>query len=192
MKTVYLTRHGETVENKKGIYIGNSHGTLSNEGLRQAEKLGDYLKSKNCKIILTSDLRRSYKTARLINKKINSRIVKLPDLRERSIGSWAGVKKENFYKRIDKVKDLCRFKPGNGESYEDVALRAAKVIGHIKSLKENKVIVVAHGRFNKIMINYIMGKPLDSHIEQDNCCVNILKLGKEKNYAELVNYKIYA
>ena len=41
-----LTRHGETIENKKGILQGQKIGTLSKKGIKQAKKLALRLKGK--------------------------------------------------------------------------------------------------------------------------------------------------
>ena len=44
MKLV-LTRHGETIENKKGIHQGWLPGNRSKQGIKQAELLAERLKS---------------------------------------------------------------------------------------------------------------------------------------------------
>lgn len=57
-----LTRHGETEENVKKLISGQSPGTLTQEGIDQAKKIGVYLKDELYDHIYVSDLKRTVDT----------------------------------------------------------------------------------------------------------------------------------
>ncbi len=177
MKTIYLIRHAKTVENEKNIYCGQKPGKLSKKGREEAMRLRRYLSNVDYDIVLTSDLKRAVDTSKIINVK-NKRIIKLSLLRERSLGGLI-IKKERYNKIIKNSKKICEFKFPNGESYIDVLKRVKLFLDYLKNLKCNKILVVSHGRFNKILINYLLEKPLCNEIRQENCCVNLIKIGKE-------------
>ena len=66
MVNLYLTRHGETEENLKGVLQGQSNGTLSPLGLRQAESLALRMESVPLEAIISSKLSRSVITAEAV------------------------------------------------------------------------------------------------------------------------------
>ena len=59
-----ITRHGETIENVKGIAMGSLPGNLSKKGKKQAKLVAKRLKNININAIYTSDLKRAYDTAK--------------------------------------------------------------------------------------------------------------------------------
>ena len=63
---LYIARHGQTEENLRRILQGQMPGTLTEEGIHQAEELRDKLKDVDFGCIYSSDLRRALKTARII------------------------------------------------------------------------------------------------------------------------------
>ena len=58
-----LTRHGETLENRRHVLQGQLPGTLSPLGLSQAERLAERLAGESLDAVVCSDLARSYDTA---------------------------------------------------------------------------------------------------------------------------------
>ena len=68
MIELLLTRHGETLENKWDIMQGHMPGTLSPLGIRQAEQLAGMLEDEKVDAIVSSDLARSYDTAKIVGE----------------------------------------------------------------------------------------------------------------------------
>ena len=62
MKTIHFVRHGETEQNKDGIWQGHTNTQLSKIGKAQAKLLSDRLNLKN-QTVFTSDLARAKETA---------------------------------------------------------------------------------------------------------------------------------
>ena len=66
---VYLVRHGETAWNRERRFQGHRDIPLSSEGLIQAERLAESLKTEVFDAIYSSDLRRAYQTAERSSRK---------------------------------------------------------------------------------------------------------------------------
>ena len=58
MITLYLARHGQTEENMTRIFQGHMPGTLTVEGIAQAEALRDTLRNISLDAVVSSDLKR--------------------------------------------------------------------------------------------------------------------------------------
>ena len=65
MITLYLARHGQTEENMTRIFQGHMPGTLTVEGIAQAEALRDTLRDISLDAVVSSDLKRCVDTARI-------------------------------------------------------------------------------------------------------------------------------
>ena len=66
MTTLYLVRHGETVDNARQIMQGQTQGELNENGIRQAEQVRDEWADRPLDAIVASDLKRSVDTASII------------------------------------------------------------------------------------------------------------------------------
>ena len=65
---IFLVRHGETIENSKGIIQSFFEGKLSPLGEYQSEQLALRLKNEKIDKIFSSDLKRAVDTAKYILK----------------------------------------------------------------------------------------------------------------------------
>ena len=144
-----ITRHGETIENKLGIHQGQSiPGILSEEGIKQAEKLAQRLSSEKIDIIYTSDLNRAYHTAKIVHEKHPSALLIISEkLRERSYGSSEG-KKDTEIKLVD-MPDV--------ESEDNLMKRAKEIIDEILFSGYENVLAVTHGGFHSELVGNILG-----------------------------------
>ena len=66
MTTVYLVRHGETIDNARRIMQGQTQGQLNENGIQQAKELGQRLADVHFDAYVSSDLQRSIETCRLV------------------------------------------------------------------------------------------------------------------------------
>ena len=66
MTTLYLVRHGETIDNAAQILQGQLQGELNEKGIQQAEVTRDKLKNEQIDVFVSSDLKRSIDTCRII------------------------------------------------------------------------------------------------------------------------------
>ena len=104
MTKLILTRHGQSVWNAENRFTGWVDVDLSNKGILEAEKSGQFIKELKIKIDLsyTSYLKRAIKTLTTILK-INNLDLKFNtawQLNERHYGSLTGLNKEETKKKI--------------------------------------------------------------------------------------------
>ena len=85
MTTLYLVRHGETVDNANQIMQGQTQGELNENGIRQAQEVSEAWKDRPIDVVIASDLKRSIDTARIIAEPHGLEVVTTPLLREREI-----------------------------------------------------------------------------------------------------------
>jgi broad specificity phosphatase PhoE len=89
---IHLARHGETDDNARCIFQGQSGRGLNARGRAQAEALGRRLRTQPYRAILTSDLERAQETAQIIAACFPGGlpIETDPGLREIDLGAWTG------------------------------------------------------------------------------------------------------
>ncbi|MDZ7738293.1 MAG: histidine phosphatase family protein [Bacteroidales bacterium] len=182
---LYITRHGETIENTKGILQGHSEGTLSEKGVRQAEKLARRLVDEPIDIIYSSDLGRAAHTTNAIMKvKPGTAVIYTPELRERDLGEFQGRTREEcgWIKQSGKQYP----EPEKGEKAADVFNRAEKFYRYLlaKHVNDN-VLLVSHGFIGKLLTGIITGKTIDDIIITESLKNTSLSIYEIKKQAEI-------
>ena len=90
MTTIFLVRHGETVDNARQIMQGQTQGCLNEQGRAQAEAVAQRMAKESIDVVVSSDLRRAVQTAEIIAQPHGLSVVTTPLLRERDWGSFTG------------------------------------------------------------------------------------------------------
>ncbi|MBF0516231.1 MAG: histidine phosphatase family protein [Nitrospirae bacterium] len=200
---VYLIRHGQTVDAHERRYKGHIDVPLSQEGIRQAQRMSMFLKSLDARTglpplhcIYCSDLSRAVKTAEAVAQPFGITPVVHSGLRERHFGKWEGMTFDEIKAAYpDEFKnwaaDPLNFSPVGGESTMDVSLRLMPVFyGIVNSHKNETIALVAHGGVNRVALCHILGIPL-SHIfrvEQDFIALNIIEFYDGVPVVKLMNF----
>ena len=141
MTTLYLVRHGETVDNANQIMQGQTQGELNENGLRQAKEFAEQWKDRDIDIVVASDLKRSVDTAVIIAEPHGLEVVTTPLLRERDWGGFTG-------RYIPDLKNEVW--PDDIETLENLLSRAGEFIAYVKkTYPGKKVLAVGHGIINK-------------------------------------------
>ena len=168
MTTLYLVRHGETVDNANQIMQGQTQGKLNENGIQQARELSEQWKDKAIDIILASDLKRSIDTARIIAEPHRLEVLTTPLLRERDWGSFTG-------RFIPDLKGEVW--PDDIETLENLLSRAGEFLAYVKqTFPGKKVLAVGHGIINKAIQSYYYQKPMNEIQRMQNAEVRILEL----------------
>jgi probable phosphoglycerate mutase len=168
MTTLYLVRHGETVDNANQIMQGQTQGKLNENGIQQARELSEQWKDKAIDIILASDLKRSIDTARIIAEPHRLEVLTTPLLRERDWGSFTG-------RFIPDLKGEVW--PDDIETLENLLSRAGEFIAYVKqTFPGKKVLAVGHGIINKAIQSYYYQKPMNEIQRMQNTEVRTLEL----------------
>ena len=181
-----ITRHGETIENKKGILQGQIQGTLSKLGKEQAKKLANRLKKEKIDYIYSSDLARASDTAKEIVKfHPNTPIKFIKELRERNLGKYEGKKKSDFgLSQTDFLATALKSK--TCESINKLYRRAKEFLDRtIRKHPKDTVLFVVHNGIDKAIICAILNKKakdIELIENLDNTSLNIYEIDKKGNH----------
>ena len=87
---IYVIRHGQTNWNVEEIIQGKKDIELNEVGIRQAYEVKEKLNMLNIDLIMCSPLKRTKKTAEIINQDKNLNIIYKKELIERDLGDFEG------------------------------------------------------------------------------------------------------
>lgn len=182
-RSIFLVRHGavRNVGNTKR-YIGHTDLELSDDGIRQAEMLGEKLQHAQISAIYCSDLRRSFETARIIGKFQGLAPVAVPRFRELGLGQWEGMSFDEVRSRYpeeyeQRGRDFINFRPPGGESFLDCARRVLPAFYEALSSTRGNILIAGHAGVNRILLCQFLGKSLNDIFEfkQDYGCLNLIR-----------------
>ena len=144
LTTIFLVRHGETVDNARQIMQGQTQGELNEQGRKQAQQVAERLSAEEVDAVVASDLRRAIQMAEIIAKPHGLQVVTTPLLRERDWGSFTG----RF------IPDLRgETWPDDIESEDALLKRAQDFLQKMTATYEGKrVVAVGHGIINKAIL----------------------------------------
>lgn len=149
MAKIFVFRHGQTTDNRDKIFSGWRDSDLTEDGVKESEKIRDLLKGESPTKGYSSDQIRSVHTLQIaLEPHKNVEVFEDPRLRERDYGDLTGKSKVEEAK-----KDFAQFKiwhrsfdvpPPNGESVEMVSKRVFPFIEELKqNLKPDDVIFIS-------------------------------------------------
>jgi 2,3-bisphosphoglycerate-dependent phosphoglycerate mutase len=154
-----VLRHGESVWNKENKFTGWVDVGLSEKGEQEAVAAGEKLQKFHFDNVITSDLKRTKKTAilllkdRPLDEKESMIFTVSPEVKERSYGDLAGIVKSELKEKYgeEQMRIWRRSyyeRPPAGESLEDVKNRMGPFFDEfiLPLLKAGKnVLLVSHG-----------------------------------------------
>jgi probable phosphoglycerate mutase len=154
---VVLVRHGETEWSAAGRHTGRTDVPLTEEGRRQAKALGACLSEWRFALVLTSPLQRAAETCRLSG--FGDAPQARDDLREWDYGDYEGrTTAEIRSERPGWI--LWRDGVPNGETLEQVGLRADRVIEEVRAV-DGDVALFAHGHILRVLTARWLDLPPD-------------------------------
>ena len=148
---LYIVRHGETEWNRIGKLQGWKDSPLTEEGIKNAIKLGERLKEVDFSHIYTSPQNRALITADYIKGNRNLEIETIDGLKEMGFGLWEGLENEELIKLYGDENYIFwnnpeKYSPNGGETFVELLQRIKDSLNYIlKSSKEGNILVVSHG-----------------------------------------------
>ena len=178
MTTIFLVRHGETVDNARQIMQGQTQGELNEKGREQARQVAERLAEEQVDAVVASDLHRAIQTAEYIAAQHGLSVTTTPLLRERDWGSFTGC----F------IPDLKgKVWPDDIESEEALLLRARAFLLYILATYPGKrVVAVGHGIMNKAILAVYARCPMREVQRMMNAEVRILTASAETTASSAV------
>lgn len=149
---IYLLRHGLDDESRIGGY---SDVPLTKNGIIEVEKTRDFIEENiEFQKIISSDVKRTMDTAKIINRNLNKPVIFTSLLREQDKGDYNGVLKSSldpndYFLGKTTIYDTYP----NGESILDLYFRIEKLLLTIDRW-DNNLLVTHRGVIN--MIYYLL------------------------------------
>jgi broad specificity phosphatase PhoE len=150
MTELLLARHGETDWNRDRRIQGHSDTPLNETGRAQARELAEALAEIDLVAAYSSDLSRARETAAIAVAGRGIEVAALPELRERSFGTWEGLGDDEIPLRFP--DEYARWTAGSGDGARDsephaVLLERVRAAMHriARDHPEGTVLVVSHG-----------------------------------------------
>lgn len=183
--TLFLfLRHGQAKNNVERILAGRTKGfPLTELGVQQAEKIGDFLKPFNISKIYCSPVERAEQTARIVANKVNLRCDVDERLTEIDMGNFTGMHYDDMFEKHGNV--FLKFYQGhpivennNIETFSNVKKRILDMVDNCsKKHPEETVLLVTHMDPIKSIISTILQPRPESLYEMiiRNASLTILK-----------------
>ncbi len=180
MKKLILIRHGETDYTLQRRYCGHEDIPLNARGIEQANYLRYKLKNIKVDRVYSSDLKRTFQTAKIIFQ--NKIIYKRKKLREIDFGVFSGLTFEDVNRLYHDVYKAWLDNPANvkipeGESLPGFVRRVEKSINEIFNQNMKKTVaLVSHGGTIRVILLKMLRQDLDKfwNIQQDSTALNII------------------
>jgi len=170
--TLFLVRHGETIDNARQIMQGQTQGCLNERGREQAQQVAQRLADEPIDAIIASDLQRAIQTAEIIAEPHGLSVKTTPLLRERDWGSFTG-------RFIPDLKGEVW--PNDIESEPALLQRAADFLQYMTATYPAKrVVAVGHGIMNKAILAVYAGCTMCEVQRMMNAEVRILTVSAER------------
>ncbi len=147
---IYLVRHGETAWSLTGQHTGLTDLPLTERGKRNARRLGERLAGMAFAKVLTSPLQRAARTCELAG--FGAAVEVDHDLVEWNYGQYEGLRTVEIHA---KHPDWQLFRDGcpDGESPDQVGVRADRVASRVRAIKGDVLIFSSSKNMNVLVID---------------------------------------
>lgn len=192
---IVLLRHGETEWSRSGQHTGRTDVPLTARGEADARALAGSLGGFDFTLVLASPLQRARRTAELAGLAPELE----DDLMEWDYGAYEGLTTAQI--RDDLGYDWTVFEhgvpPGEtpGESVEDVAARAARVVRRAtEAMAHGDVALVAHGHLLRVLTAvFLRQEPrLGAQLLLDAGSICVLEFERERPAIRAWNHEVAA
>ncbi len=140
---IYLARHGQTNYNDLGLCNSDPQTDvhLTETGIQQVKGLAVELSKIRIDQIFVSELKRTQKTAEIVNEFHNAPVKVDSRLNDNRTG-YEDKHFREYYAALDQADDRWSVRFNNGESLEDVKARAASFIDEVRTQKYESVLII--------------------------------------------------
>jgi broad specificity phosphatase PhoE len=162
---LFLVRHGQSTWNHERRIQGQLDPPLSDEGRRQAARLGKRLAGRTFSALYTSDLKRAAETAQLVGQAVGVVGMPMAELREIYLGQWEGLRTEELAERFPEAWASWTDEPDwdlvpGGEGSAAFEARVSLALDRLFARHpQDDVLVVTHGGVIQIALHHVVGRP---------------------------------
>ena len=147
MKTIYLVRHGEAIDDVEDLYGGAADHAPTKKSLKEAAEFGETFKDKSVGVVIASPYQRARKPAEIIAENLRVPLETEDGLREKNrYGRLTGMKKSEAKSKFPEiVAELERNEDIEGaEPEKDFCKRVRDALDKIWQREENTILVLTH------------------------------------------------
>jgi broad specificity phosphatase PhoE len=195
--TIFLLRHGETVNTLDGPlrYNGHFDVDITPKALEQMAQRGRELSRFNVTTVYASDLTRCRLGGEIIAEEIGCPLILKENLREMKMGDWEGLTlaevEERFPEQVTKkFADFHNYRIPGSETIKEVEARIYPEFDNLISHHRNEtIVIVAHGGVNLLLLTRALGLPSQDifTLNQDFGCINQLHIGDDFSKVVMMN-----
>jgi len=152
---ILLVRHGESEWNASGRWQGWAESSLSDLGRRQAFEAAAAVGAVDA--IVASDLERAVQTAMIVSEAIGvGPVVTESGLRERNVGDWTGLTRDEIEERwpgdLDRWRTGELLEPPGGERNDVIIERVHAALRRVgETFDGGEVLAVSHGGVMRLL-----------------------------------------
>ena len=178
-----LVRHGATTATEEDRFSGSTGAELSDDGRRQAERLGERLSRQDITAVYCSPLSRALETAHIVARHCHLTPILRDQLREIGHGHWEGMKRDEVERQFaDEYAaweaDPFTLAPDGGESGVAVMARVMPLVREIVTAHPGgQVLVVSHKATLRLVLSSLLGfdpRGYRDRLEQSPACLNVV------------------
>lgn len=164
---ILFIRHGQSLGNLNGVFLGETDLDLSPLGYKQAECVASYLKCFKIDAIYSSDLKRAYNTSLPTSKYFNIKVLKSDQLREIKAGDWENKSFDSLQNDYADsygiwLSDIGNSRAKNGESVAELQKRIVSAVLNIAKENDTKTVAIfTHATPIRAFYCYVDGQSLD-------------------------------
>ena len=166
MKTILTIQHTQSIHHTNGMVGSWTDWELSEEGILQAKKIGEKLKTELAEkklVMYSSDLLRAKQTAEIVGGYLGLTPVLRTELRERNLGTCCGKSvqwlRENFEVQEKTIDDRLF---SDAESRRDEWNRLKPFFDEIMKIDDENIIIVSHGDLLSVFNTMFLGLSVES------------------------------
>ncbi|MEN3027962.1 MAG: phosphoserine phosphatase PspA [Aquificaceae bacterium] len=195
MVKLYIIRHAESQWNPIGRYQGLLDPELSERGVEQAKRLGEYFKSVELDAIYSSPLKRTKDTALQVARVRGLEVLPEERVLEIDHGVWSGLLVEEVQKRFPEqfrqwMEEPQKVSFEGGESLQQVYERVSSFLEEVKERHWGQsVAVVSHTVPIRAMFCSLLKVDLSRFwsFGCDNASYSLVHMEKDRNVIMRLN-----
>ncbi|MBQ2703968.1 MAG: histidine phosphatase family protein [Clostridia bacterium] len=147
MTTLYIVRHGQSLGNLTGRFLGHTDLDLSETGYKQASKVAEFFENIHIDAVYSSDLCRAFNTVKPIADKKGLCIIPRTRLREVNSGKWENNEFDYLKSQFAEDYGVWLTDIGNavcteGESVAHLQERVATELAAIAKAHQGETVVI--------------------------------------------------
>ncbi|MGF6398612.1 putative phosphoglycerate mutase [Pseudomonas frederiksbergensis] len=162
---IVIIRHGETPQNLRGVFQGQSDPDLDEVGIERFKEIGRLLKDEKWDAIYSSNYKRSVASANFLTADVQVPRFISTDFTERHLGELDGGAKELLLaadpELLEKLMTL-EYTPFKGESGSSALERFVRGIQAVETEHFGRVVIISHGGIVALFAYFMLGLPRTS------------------------------